>query len=82
MAFLLFGWCIHVDVDRLGLHVFLDALRPALAANTTLLEATEWRLRGGVECRVDADGSSFDLASDSQRTSNVAGIDGCYEKCS
>ena len=62
MAILLFGGCEHVNVDRLGLHVFLDALRSAFAANAALLVSTEWRLRGGVECGVDANGSSFDLA--------------------
>lgn len=64
-------------MDRLGLHIFLNTLRTTLTSNTALLEPTKWCLRRGVEGGVDADGTCFDLAGDSQSTGDIGGVYGC-----
>ena len=62
---------VHVDVDRLRLDVALDTLWTTLTANTALLPSAERRLRRGIECGVDADGASFDLACHAQGAGDV-----------
>ena len=70
---------IHIDMNGLGLQVFLQALRTALPTITTLLVATERRLRTRVERRVDTDSSGLDLAGDAERAGDVGGVERCCE---
>ena len=62
---------VHIDMNRLRLHVPLQALWTALTPDTALLEAAEGRLGRSVECGIDADGAGFELTCDTERTSDI-----------
>lgn len=66
-------------MNRLRLHVCLDTLWTTFPSNAALLVTAKGSLRRGIESRIDAHRTSFNLAGNSESSGNVGGVHGgCY----